>query len=102
MEIFFNGFVFPKDIHRIIVKIIAYCQNFMCKSNIKIIAPLEMVLIHYGSCLDWRKTLCTSFKVEHEFLKGYLLLFCAGSILTTFAKSNWILEEIFSWFKFLF
>ena len=81
LEIFCNGFVFPKDIHRIIVNIITYCQNCMCKSISKKIAPLEMVLIHYGSCLDWRKTLCTSFKVENELLKGYLLH-------TFFAKSN--------------
>ena len=64
-----------KRIHRIIVKIITYCQNRMCKSISKINFPLEMVLIHYGSYLDGRKTLCTSFKVENEFLKGYLLLF---------------------------
>ena len=104
MEIFFNGFVFPKDIHRIIVKIIAYCQNFMCKSNIKIIAPLEMVLIHYGSCLDWRKTLCTSFKVEHEFLKGYFYYFFERVVyyILTFLKVIGYWRKYFPGLNFFF
>ena len=67
----------------------------MRKSITKINAPLEIFLNRYGSCLDWRKTLCTSFKIENELLKGYLLH-------TFFAKSNWILKKIFSWRIFFF